>query len=854
MVEQFSNLSKKELKIELKKVSGEIITLKDEENRIRKPFEKEKKPLEDDLKKQNKEIMLIEQAIAKRQAELKKEAERKTASPKKEVTAGEVMRETIAAREGMIIPEATPIDHSAPEIVEARTLEHEMTSESPKETPTIAESPLENATDYETFKKHFLADHTKTGLGKIVPDIERLVPGFNDLAPGAKMLTIQSMTDRMYERVTEEARNTYNEKLADLGVFGNVEEGSGFLGKLKKKTAEATGKIINGIRYGLRKNYLTSTYEKQALTELLGKERENFIAENGNIAKTFKEHDIDARLYADGRTLYIDYAKQANETGDNKVIADIYNHRATELSRIPSSWGEEGAAFAEKRKYQKAKDAFDEAERAMASVFKKRNGGNEQLAALEASKVHFQIQAMNTLVKNPIATEALGAIATRTKGDRIDQGILKYWKNEYAGDNLKYTLSTGAAYAVAGTALAGTASLGIPLVALVTGAVGHRRGVENAKKIFFHEKELAAVGKAPESKTKPSMTGSKIRLYEIKEIADKLASLGQNNGSPIEIAKLRERLRDHVEFIKEKNKAGEINYGKGNDAFGRKLELLMTMHEAEVTLATLHMKHGAEEAFRTALETADPKRTRVLTLLAERRKKTKQQILAAQEKEISSAAWKSAWLGAAFGSAGAVILDWFHGSAAPHAIEKAATRTAAIATAGVIAEKHPEQQPPHTEEPLELSAPKMTPDQILGTGNERITTAETTTPSPDDAINEELDVSPAGMEVVITKTNAERNFTNDLDRFFGKKTFLGHASGSGELAPAWSMVLRDYSAKHLLENKLSFRMQPEYQRFFNFFKKIAKLDPNGPADESVSVNEWLRHLEQIREEKNIPFE
>ncbi len=534
--------------------------------------------------------------------------------------------------------------------------EKAIASAKPEDAP---ESPIAQ-NDYEDFKKNFEKTHAKDGLGRLIGSMERTIPGFGDMDPGARMLAVEALTNRLYAEVRERGDRTFSDKL----------RGTGRLEKIGK-----------ALRYGWRRNYLTSKYEQEALGGLVGDELDSFVMAHAGIARTLAEKNPNVRLHADGRTVLIDYVGQDLEQGRNEKLANEYNRRAKKLQSIPKEWTYADSRPADRKKYLAAVRELEQLEPGMLAVMKERFGGDETAAALEMAKARRMIEAMSFLSQNPEAGDALRAIATRTKAGRVAESIKKFVTDKYTGKNLKYLLSGSAIRAVAGTAFAGlTGGVSLLVAAGAGGAVGYMRGKDAAKESFRKEAELARKGMRVESKTRAVASRASIKTHQLKTIVEEVDAMAGKDADPRVAAQLRNRLVTHLDFIKKKLAAGEIDFGAefGDPKLGRKdrfanqYELMMAMHDAEIALSAFAEAEAVHAIFRSAIEedanlgsSAKDYKTsgsRRDDMLARLERGTALRVGAAREAEIARQASRGARVGAALTGLGSYVTSWFYGA------------------------------------------------------------------------------------------------------------------------------------------------------------------------------------------------
>jgi hypothetical protein len=576
--------------------------------------------------------------------------------------------EAIAAKE-MMWPGSFESNESTPKPSETpEEIEHMLTGKE----ATSAETLPTGA--YETFKTQFSRKHE--ALGNLATSVEENIPGFNTLDQGTRMLIVEAMANRLYKEVSDTAKATLVEKMNDTGALGRVQKGNGVLGALKHTAARALGGGINALRYGLRKNALTEQYQQDALhTIATSKEKlSEFIEAHAGIARVLAEKEQHAYLgepkkKGGERPVYIDYIGMEGLSEYGTYLAGEYNKRAKHLQNLPHEFSESDANKPEQRAYQEALERLEIITPDILAILKARSGGDELEASLTLAKARLNIEAMSFLTQHPNAADALRAIATRERGDRIDRGIVKFWKDKFTGDNLKYmigrvgartALRAGVGYAVAGTALAGTAPISLPITAALIGGsavisagFGALRGKDRAEEGFRIDKRRAQGGSGEQKDTLSQMMEAGRGTKRLVLLTEQLESLVGTTEEE-KIFDVSRRLKARLQYTKEKLSTGEINFGTEAERFAREHALITALHRGTVVLETLLHEKKTDEVFMGAFEVTESDEARGRELFTALGKK----VTEAQRQEIRKQAFKSAAFGAAFGTVGSFFSAW----------------------------------------------------------------------------------------------------------------------------------------------------------------------------------------------------
>ncbi len=532
-----------------------------------------------------------------------------------------------------------------------------------------SEAPVEQ-NDYEDFKARFEKDHAKDGLGRLIGSMENTIPGFADMTPGARMLAVEALTNRLYAEVKDRGEKMLASKLAPA----DISRAPGMLGAVRHYGSRALDAAKKTVRYGLWKNYRTSKYERAAYESLTTDELDAFVAEHAGIARTLADKNLDVRLHADGKTVLVDYVGQSLESGSSEAIANEFNRRAKRVQNIPKEWTYADAKPADRKKYLAALAALEAVEPAMLGVMKERFGGDEAKAAIEMAKARRTIDAMSFLSQNPEASDALRSIGTRTEGGRIARAVAKYWTDRYSGDNLRYAALGAVGRFVSGTVLAGLPVIGLPVAVAISNRIAYYRGKDAAREGFRKEGALARMGGAAKSETRQVMSRADLKLRDLKNLTEQLAqSFAPNGGAVMNVAQVRNKLETHLAYITEKFKRGEINYGSEKERFAVQYDLMMAMHAAEAELAAADVKgpnllslyteavsyDGSKPLF-FAGQNHDSSDRRRRSLLEARGEMYQKMVAEAREKKMEWQAHRSAVIGGLMGSVGFYFSDLMH--------------------------------------------------------------------------------------------------------------------------------------------------------------------------------------------------
>ncbi len=612
--------------------------------------------------------------------------------------------------------------------------------------------------EYETFKKDFVRIHAEDGLGAIFAKLEQTETFKNpNLSEGRKMLIVQDTLDDI--RINMEKALT------------RAREGkTGWQDKLERNVP-ILGKVIVSVTKEVHFSLHSHEGRKQLLSHILQDgEKENYFSETGEkYAKMYEDLGLDAVLSSEGK-VRIDYAKIL-ENGSSPEAAAL-NEAGTAFSRIPQTWGiKEQTTKKNYKKWQEAKLALDNAIENMAPVYKARMEKNpsqhglppEMAGALEAGNTKRTIELMAQLSKNPDALEELQHVATKTNIEAISRSLGKYLKHNFLTWDKAGSIATGMGVRIAvGTAIGGATFLSLPIATLIAAGVaggvvgGMFRGGkiakqklieeakhERSKDIQYYTDKNGVRRQLKKSATAAVMSKIEHRTTQLKLITQDLMNLGASSGSAIEIANKQNQLETHLKYIEEKIQKGEMNYGDEKSQYARSVGLMLVRQEADIAIAmTKEMMKGKPDATWDAYKLAsnfgtniigwtplkgrnnseDGQRQRLLQAIqfSDKEQSVARGIENAQMKAEQVQRFRSFATGAAFGTIGAYVANWFYHTSAGEAVHKVTTavRTGIKHEAGKIIDtfqNHPSMLDSSSTQSVASPAPNTPTDTVQGT-------------------------------------------------------------------------------------------------------------------------------------------
>ena len=484
------------------------------------------------------------------------------------------------------------------------------------------------AQEYALYSKQFSKEQAKHGLGNIVHEIPTLVPEFESLSPGQKMIVMEGLTDRLYKKVTREAQNRFQEKLASSGTVGKIWKSA-------------------------RKQFITAGYEKEIRAELANPTNKTFIKDTvEELTGITQDSGLNAYLSADKKTVITNFSGPFYEAASqySKEKASVYNEKASALARIPKAWRSPEATSSQRAAFEKATSEFNIARdyllTEVSTQARKEGVADYKAVAVEyVRKSELMMRTMSGLSSHLDAGKALRRIGTANKYMR---GLQDKVTERGAAAAYGYTI------VAAKSALRFSGLVGSTLIyasAPVTGALlGYLGGKRRA-----HQSIREQAGRAREGGEKSNLTGI------LSDATRKTAQLGQyiekleDVSDPIARQKILSEIKTRADYIEAQLELGRINYGGEKDQFRREYDLMTKLQEARTILALELLEPEMQNIFSAdgteTQEGADRARSLLKKIGAENFAQTEEN-RAKYIKEIikSSVKW-----GALFGSVGAFI-------------------------------------------------------------------------------------------------------------------------------------------------------------------------------------------------------
>ncbi|MEI6400386.1 MAG: hypothetical protein WCO58_02595 [bacterium] len=563
--------------------------------------------------------------------------------------------------------------------------EQKQQKETEKKNAEINEKFLKSFPEF--FPKEMVRDVSEhnTPVGKKSIAINRELPNMSKLE-GLSWQQKTVLLERMQSYAVQES------KLRARDMFEldkkNAQAGVGFLGKVK-----SIGKNI-GLQFS--KNAKLLAYEKQALAHIKQDEVDFDFFKN-----TVKERKILVNKKGDalfdyfsevGITPTIPVAKKES-FDDAKYSLD---KSAYELKNIPEAWATPEAPKELQKKYNEAKNAFEQAKEKqfeqLVSV-----GLSEQEAGSKLAELEGRVMTDRLFASEPRIHKAFVGIE---KGK-----VWQKYLTGYVQDNGYYMAGGGALRkgAIGAGAVAGFGAATIIAAPLISGAIGYLRGQKRTKDSLVYE----AGNRRRSGTDTPSRSfeieddlGQKLTIsrdallykkgehapaeslqkigHTIARMKDKI-NTASNEG---DVAFWRIQLENRLDYVREKIEKGEMVFDKGQSGLQEKMALNTLLREGATTLAI--SDSGLQQSLKEELaQKIDEQEERGGTIATndffgsvhrfknraealQSNREAYRNALAQEEKNyVKEKAWESAKFGALGGLIGAGVSEWLWGQGTP---------------------------------------------------------------------------------------------------------------------------------------------------------------------------------------------
>ncbi len=519
----------------------------------------------------------------------------------------------------------------------------------------------------------------KKGETKILEQITSMIPEFNNLSDGQKMLVIDGMNDALLRHINLKAIEKFNQQHNSKGAFGKIFTGARknfLMAQFRKEELE----LIKGEKTGwvqAQKGINTKQSEDSRL---------EFIQKNiPGLIQVYGGGVIDSYLGRDGKTVIADFAnKKMFENGSEEIkhASANYNEMAHILAHTPK---------ANKESYEKARIAFVQAEGALLvalAVHNRETNASENSkteASLYMKNAKILMETMSLAAASPETARRLSDIAVNPTYGQMFKDIIAERGLMVAGGAAARKGVKAYVYASLGVTAAAVASGAVVLSApalgaiigssaIVSGVLAYYRGKQRANKTLEENAESARSGNARNAKNGMTSVGMGSIFDKTTTASGKLLDkpkpgyltrLSQksqellNAASPIDQQRIVSELKTIKDFVEAKYQRNEINYGSGDQVFVNQNKLMNALHEAQVAIETYSREKEVQNIFNPSSHHSryiydTNNRKRLVSFGIHRADRIEQE----QKAFVASQARRSAFWGAVAGSAGAVVGDF----------------------------------------------------------------------------------------------------------------------------------------------------------------------------------------------------
>jgi len=378
------------------------------------------------------------------------------------------------------------------------------------------------------------------------------VEGWNKLSPGQQALVLENLRQVTLGRIQEEG-----------------------LARTQKETAEA--KFLGRVWHGFFKRYYAVKAEKATAEEIMGggMETHGKVLEQlvGGMAKMGPNVEVN-----ENGELEIQYARLINATPEQKEIIDNFNRIATEFSKTPFRWSESFASKNEREKFQKQREAYEEAKKELVEMLVRENSDTEEFYAFAMMEVVSGVDQRVRLSQ---------FLNTCPEAEKEIQKIQSKWAWVKAANSV--VAERGGYMALGYVTRALTISMfgliGAPLAAAGIGSwMARKRTAEALTESARAKKEM---GKEREEIL--TFTSAENLSRKINEIIDGIRSFGapESEEEREKTTDLLLKLKARADYTWRQLNMGLVNFGGSDNKTANQYELLQSLAEAEVMLRAL---------------------------------------------------------------------------------------------------------------------------------------------------------------------------------------------------------------------------------------------------------------------------
>lgn len=522
-----------------------------------------------------------------------------------------------------------------------------------------------------------------------------------------------------FERLSKAQQKLVFENFSQL-TLGNVREDTARLisekaGARREEAIQSAGKFFGNIAASFRNAFETNAIAKSlAEKRAVKKERTEGFEAHEELLRALitgmAEHGPRVHENAEGE-LEVDFVN-LRERAKNKELRDEewfatieLNQAANSLAKMPRSWKSavggssedskvrtyfkrlfNDSSLAHEEAYEKEAARYQNAQKALEQIFLKK-GMSEKAVVLSMIDMDRKVSDLQTLRSDPDALKTLGEIEDRTF-------FKEAWKS-VKGKGFYF----GLGYALRSVAGAGLGVLGAPLVA---GGMRYATAWNESEAKLRERDRNAARGIRDTEKGALNMVNAETETQKTRYL---LSRVEKAEGE--EKQKLLSSLHTRLEYLRDKQMLGRVDYGEKSDILQNQKMLAETMGEAIALYTALSSKEG-EEMFGTRAK----RRSEKLTNLLNKREAT---ILKQRSEFRDDHRLKAAAVAGGFSLAGALVSSYMKGDFDYQSAGSGPTSGGNSGAIGHTAQYESwEQDFPRTQESWEQDFPKTSSFESAG--------------------------------------------------------------------------------------------------------------------------------------------
>ncbi len=460
------------------------------------------------------------------------------------------------------------------------------------------------------------------------------IPGFKELTTGQKAMVLENFQQAAYARIAERALERRDKETEEAGFWGKIGRG-----------------IFKGEAY--------HKAERAEAEELF----KGGLAESGDLLKEIvsltQVSRLDATFGKDGKLEILYGGTSDGLSPGKKAVVDDFNKTAGAFVKMGAEWK---YGLLEKRKFAKAKEAYEESSKKMLEAL-----GNDRDAVLDMTIIDRNVRMNQLLTTDDDIETAMSRVESRSWWERTLKSTATERGGYMALGAVARSLTVGALGFVAAPAVA----------ASMAGISARQRAIEQLRE-EAQRAELGGGQRLTRGKEKTDLLNVVTADHLTKRLENLLQKL--DKASTEEEAKdIRIELKNRLFYTQTKLESGLVNYGKEKERITGQYLLLSARSRAEAEAALAEPEVNAVV------------KTRLNEFLSYKEGKV--------HSKVRHDVLKGAMIGAGFAVAGYAIRDAFSGFKGVENILGAkgapATETAAGIHGATAPDIHPNIEPMH---------------------------------------------------------------------------------------------------------------------------------------------------------------